>query len=331
MILGIETSCDETAAAIYDGNRLLANCVITQDIHKKYGGVVPELASREHIRYIVPIVEEAFGAARITWNDITAVAVTRGPGLVGSLLVGISYAKAAAFVCSIPIVGVNHIEGHLWSPLFEYPDLKAPFVGLIISGGHTQLWLVRDFGGYQLLGQTLDDSVGESFDKVAHMLELEYPGGPKIDALSRDGDSQFHTFPHPGLKGDTYNFSYSGLKTAVLYFLQKMSREDITRYKADIAASFQKAALTVLVEKSIRAAQSHNVSNVVIGGGVAANKTLHKEMHRAAQEHNITVYMPSPRFCTDNAAMIALVGYRRLRLGHKDDFSFSADPSLKLA
>jgi len=330
IVLGIETSCDETAAAIFDGKQLLANCVITQEIHRKYGGVVPELASREHIRYIVSIVEEAFSEARLCWNDISAVAVTRGPGLVGSLLVGISYAKAAAFARNIPIVGVNHIEGHLWAPLFEYTDIKPPFIGLIISGGHTQLWLVQDFGYYKLLGQTLDDAVGESFDKVAQMLDLGYPGGPQIDRLSRIGNSEFHSFPHVGLKGDTYNFSYSGLKTSVLYYLKKLNRNEIITHKADIAASFQKAALDVLVEKSIRAAQVYSVSRIVLGGGVAANKTLQEKMHRAETENNVQVYIPSSRFCTDNAAMIALVGYRLLQSGHSDNFSFSAEPSLKL-
>ena len=328
-VLGIETSCDETAAAVYDGERLLANVVATQEIHQEYGGVVPELASREHLNYIIPVVEEAFSRASVGWNHLDGIAVTRGPGLAGSLLIGISFAKAAAFALDIPIAGVNHIEAHLWAPIFEHPDLVLPFIGLIVSGGHTQLWLVREFGDYTLLGQTLDDAVGEAFDKTAKMLDLEYPGGPAIDELSRTGDPNYKHFPRPALKNDNFNFSFSGLKTSVLYFLNDLSHEDRRAHKADIAASFQKAVVDTLVTKTVRAAEEFNVRSIVLGGGVAANSELQTTITSTAESRGITVYIPSPQLCTDNAAMIAYVGHQRLMRSGSDGFTFSAEPSFK--
>ncbi|KPK88772.1 hypothetical protein AMJ80_10630 [bacterium SM23_31] len=327
IVLGIETSCDETAAAVYDGKRLLANVINTQEIHKRYGGVVPELASREHLSFIVPLVEEAFNKAGVGWDQIDGIAVTRGPGLVGSLLIGISFAKAAAFARNIPIIGVNHIEGHLWAPVFEYPELKSPFIGLIISGGHTQLWLVHDFGKYTLLGQTFDDAVGEAFDKAAKMLGMGYPGGPVIDKLSRSGNPEYHHFPRPALKNNNYNFSYSGLKTAVLYFLNSLHPDEIESHKADIAASFQKAAVDTLVEKTFRAAHELKVPRIVLGGGVASNSALKIQMTARTESKGIELYIPSSQFCTDNAAMIAYVGYRRLMRSESDGLTFSAEPS----
>jgi len=327
IVLGIETSCDETAAALYDGKRLLANVINTQEIHKQYGGVVPELASREHLSLIVPVVEEAFNRAGLGWSHVDGIAVTRMPGLVGSLLIGISFAKAAAFARDIPIIGVNHIEGHLWAPVFEYPELKSPFIGLIVSGGHTQLWLVHDFGEYTLVGQTFDDAVGEAFDKAAKMLGLGYPGGPAIDKLSRRGNPEYHHFPRPALKNYNYNFSFSGLKTAVLYFLNSLHPDEIESHKADIAASFQKAAVDTLVEKTFRAAHELKVPRVVMGGGVASNSALKNMMTICAESRGIELYIPSSQFCTDNAAMIAYIGYRRLIRSESDGLTFSAEPS----
>lgn len=330
IVLGIETSCDETAAALYDGSTVLANIVTTQEIHKEYGGVVPELASREHLRYIVPVIKKALDEADITWESVEGIAVTKGPGLAGSLLMGISFAKAASFALNIPIIGVNHIEAHLWSPVFEYPELSTPFIGLIVSGGHTQLWLVRDFGDYSLLGQTLDDAVGEAFDKIAQMLGLEYPGGPVIDKLSKKGDPDFYRFPRPALKSDTFDFSFSGLKTSVLYYLDDLSEEDISRHKADIASSFQMAAVDTLVGKTIRAAKEFNVDRIVLGGGVAANSTLKAELKTHSKNNNLSLFIPSPEYCTDNAAMIAYVGYHRFMRSESDDLAFPALPSLSL-
>ena len=327
IVLGIETSCDETATAVYDGKRLLANIINTQEIHKRYGGVVPELASREHLSFIVPLVEEAFNKAGVGWDQLDGIAVTRGPGLVGSLLIGISFAKAAAFARDLPIIGVNHIEGHLWAPVFEYPELESPFIGLIISGGHTQLWLVHDFGKYTLLGQTFDDAVGEAFDKAAKMLGLGYPGGPVIDKLSRSGNPEYHHFPRPALKNNNYNFSYSGLKTAVLYFLNSLHPDEIESHKADIAASFQKAAVDTLVEKTFRAAHELKVPRIVLGGGVASNSALKIQMTARTESKGMELYIPSSQFCTDNAAMIAYVGYRRLMRSESDGLTFSAEPS----
>ncbi|MCH8286882.1 tRNA (adenosine(37)-N6)-threonylcarbamoyltransferase complex transferase subunit TsaD [candidate division KSB1 bacterium] len=330
IVLGIETSCDETAAALYDGSTVLANIVTTQEIHKEYGGVVPELASREHLRFIIPVIRKALDEADITWKDVEGIAVTRGPGLAGSLLMGISFAKAASFALDIPIIGVNHIEAHLWSPVFEYPELSTPFIGLIISGGHTQLWLVRDFGDYSLLGQTLDDAVGEAFDKIAQMLGLEYPGGPVIDKLSKEGDPDFYRFPRPALKSDNFDFSFSGLKTSVLYYLDDLSEEDIVRHKADIASSFQMAAVDTLVGKTIRAAKEYNIDRIVVGGGVAANSTLKKVLQSHSDNSSLSLFIPSPEYCTDNAAMIAYVGYHRFMRSESDELTFSALPSLSL-
>ncbi|MFC1492635.1 tRNA (adenosine(37)-N6)-threonylcarbamoyltransferase complex transferase subunit TsaD [candidate division KSB1 bacterium] len=331
IVLGIETSCDETAAAVCSGIELRSNIINTQNIHKEYGGVVPELASREHLKNIVPIVESALSVADVKLNEVEAVCVTKGPGLAGALLIGVSYAKSVAFSLEVPVIGVNHIEAHLWAPVLEYPDLEPPFVGLIISGGHTQLWYVREFGDYILIGQTLDDAVGEAFDKVAKMLDLDYPGGPEIDRLSREGDPEFHHFPRPHLKGANPDFSFSGLKTSVLYFLNSLSKDQIDKYKADIAASFQQAVIDTLIQKTIRTAVKYNVDRLILGGGVSANSGLKKQMTAAVNEKNIEVFIPSAEFCTDNAAMIAYTGYRKfVEQDYQDSLDFSPDPGLKL-
>lgn len=331
VILGIETSCDETAAAVLSEEKLLSSVISTQDIHRKYGGVVPELASREHLKGIVPVVEEAFTRSGTGWRDLDAVAVTRGPGLIGSLLIGVSFAKSAGFAREIPVIGVNHIEAHLWAPVFENPGLKPPFTGLIISGGHTQLWHVREFGDYILMGQTLDDAVGEAFDKVAQMLGLEYPGGPVIDRLSREGNPEYHRFPRSKIKHRPFDFSFSGLKTSVLYFLEKLSDEELLARRADIAASFQQAVVDTLIEKTVKAAKKMKSKTIITGGGVAANSALKLQLTDEAKKHGISVCSPSPVYCTDNAAMIAYVGSRRLGTDGETGLDFSPDPSLKLS
>jgi len=330
-ILGIETSCDETAAAVYDGEKLLSNVIITQEIHKKYGGVVPELASREHLTTIIPVVEEAFSGAGLHWEEIDAIAVTRGPGLIGSLLIGVSFAKAAAFARKCPLIGVNHIEAHLWAPVFENPGLEPPFIALIISGGHTQLWHVEGFGRYTLIGQTLDDAVGEAFDKVAQMLDLEYPGGPAIDRISKEGDPKYNNFPRPNIKGKPFDFSFSGLKTSVLYFLDRLTKDEQKSHRADIAASFQQAVVDNLLDKTLLAAQTLGVRTIVLGGGVAANSELKKQLRSRAQSGGIDAFVPSPQFCTDNAAMIAYVGFRRFDDNDADNMTLSPNPALKLS
>ena len=331
LILGIETSCDETSAALYDGKILLGNVTRAQTVHDEFGGVVPELASREHLHNIVPVVNKVFSTTGYFWDKVEGIAVTCGPGLAGSLLVGISYAKAAAFARNIPVVGVDHIEAHLWSSIFEYPALSTPFIGLIVSGGHTQLWLVREFGEYELLGQTLDDAVGEAFDKTATMLGLAYPGGPAIDTLSKEGDTEYYRFPRPALKDNSYNFSYSGLKTAVLYFLNGLSLDERGAHLADIAASFQEAAIETLAEKTIRAALEFNIQTIAVGGGVAANRALQSTLASRADSNGISLCIPSSQYCTDNAAMIAYTGFRKIAEFGQDTINFSAAPSLKLS
>ncbi len=331
IVLGIETSCDETAVAVFDGEELLSNIINTQEIHRKYGGVVPELASREHLKNIIPVTEKALLESNLSFSDIDLIAVTQGPGLIGSLLIGISFAKAAAFSGNLPIIGVNHIEAHLWAPVFEHPEIKPPFIALIISGGHTQLWWVRDFGDYVLMGQTVDDAVGEAFDKVAQMLGLDYPGGPVIDRLSRSGDPDFAVFPRPAIKKRPLDFSFSGLKTSVLYYLDKLSEKEKTEHIADIAASFQQAVVDTLIKRTFLAAKEIGVDTVIVGGGVAANSSLKKQMLSRAAEQKIAVHTPSIQYCTDNAAMIAYTGRRHYMKNGPSDISFSAYPSMRLS
>ncbi len=331
IILGIETSCDETSAAVYDGNKLKSNVISTQLIHKRYGGVVPELASREHLRNIIPVVNDALKQADVTFPDLDCIAVTSGPGLIGSLMIGVSYAKALSYTLNIPIVKVNHIEAHLWAPVFENPHFEPPFVGLIISGGHTQLWYVKGFGNYELLGETLDDAVGEAFDKTAKMLDLDYPGGPEIEKLSKNGNPVFHSFPRPYLRSSDLNFSFSGLKTSVLYYLQGLSREYFEIHKQDIAASFQQAVVDTLISKALKAVKQKKVDTVVLGGGVSANTVLKEQIQTEAGKKGIKVYIPSLEYCTDNAAMITYIGYKKVQNNPSGDgLEFSAMPSLKM-
>jgi N6-L-threonylcarbamoyladenine synthase len=328
-ILGIETSCDETAAAVFHSPTLRSNVIASQSVHQLYGGVVPELASREHIRLILPIIKEALFDAQLSLNDLDGIAVTSGPGLAGSLLVGVNFAKALAYALEIPFVGVNHIEGHIFAIQLN-ENVEPPFISLVISGGHTQLVMVEDFGKYQILGKTYDDAAGEAFDKVAKMLELGYPGGPIIDKMAKDGDEKFANFPRALLKKKNYDFSFSGLKTSVLYYLKNLTEKERKKHVANIAASFQAALVEVLIKKTIAAAKDKKINNVVLAGGVARNSYLRESFHQPAKKENINIHVPDPILCTDNAAMIALVGYRKLQQGLQSEFDLAPQVGLKL-
>ncbi|RKY88457.1 tRNA (adenosine(37)-N6)-threonylcarbamoyltransferase complex transferase subunit TsaD [candidate division KSB1 bacterium] len=327
IVLGIETSCDETASAVYDDGTLLSNVISSQEIHKKYGGVVPELASRAHQRLIVPVVEQSLRKAKLKKNQIEGISVTVGPGLVGSLLVGISFTKALALGLGISFIGVNHLEAHLWSWKIGNLSRGKPFIGLVISGGHCILTCVERFGKYQFLGSTKDDAPGEAFDKVAKLLNLGYPGGPVIDRISKKGNRNFVRFPRPGIKSNGYDFSFSGLKTAVLYYLRKHKKTYIEKHIADICASFQQSIIDVLIKKSFDAACSKRVDMIAVTGGVAANSSLQKAFRDRGEKEGIEIIIPEPVYCTDNAAMIAQLGCWKLRNGEKSDFSITALPS----
>ncbi len=332
LILAIETSCDETAAAVVrNGREVLSNIISSQiELHKLYGGVVPEIASRKHIEKINQVIGEALTEANVTLEDIDAIGVTYGPGLVGALLVGVAEAKAISFAKSKPLVGVHHIEGHVSANYIENKDLEPPFLCLIVSGGHTHLVLVKEYGSYEIIGRTRDDAAGEAFDKVARAIGLGYPGGPKIDKLSREGDKKAITFPRAQIEGAPYDFSFSGLKSAVLNHLNscEMKHEEINH--ADIAASFQEAVVDVLVTKAIRAAKDFNMKQVAIAGGVASNSHLRAAMAAACKENGLMFYHPSPIFCTDNAAMIGTAAYYEYMKGSRAGLDLNAVPNLKI-
>lgn len=328
IILGIETSCDETAAAVWKGDALASNIVASQEVHKKYGGVVPELASRAHVKNIVPIVDRALAEAEVGREALDAVAVTYGPGLAGSLLVGLNFAKATALALQVPFVGINHMEGHIFSTSVLERGPEPPFLSLVISGGHTQLMLVEVWGRYRMLARTRDDAVGEAFDKVAKMLELPYPGGPAIDRLAREGDSEYLRLPKARFKDGSLDFSYSGLKTAVLYHLRSLSEAERKRHKADLAASFQAAAVEVLVENSVRAIQEHGLERLAVAGGVACNSLLRRRFEEESRRHEFELFVPPPILCTDNAAMIARAGLFYLNQGRRSAFDLSPEPTL---
>ncbi|MBI4551584.1 MAG: tRNA (adenosine(37)-N6)-threonylcarbamoyltransferase complex transferase subunit TsaD [Candidatus Latescibacteria bacterium] len=331
LILGIDTSCDETSAALVeDGTTILANIVSSQGIHLDYGGVVPELAARAHLTLLLPAVDAALQKARLRLTDIEGVAVTHGPGLIGSLLIGVSAAKAMAYVLRRPLVGVNHIEGHLFAGFLADPALEPPFVALIVSGGHTQLVHVRDRGAYDVIGRTRDDAAGEAFDKAAKMLGVGYPGGPIIDQLSETGDPAYVAFPRAYLDRASAEFSFSGLKNAVRVYLAGRSPDEVARDLPHIAASFQAAVVDVLVEKTINAARALGLSRVLLTGGVACNRRLRGQMTARAAEDGIGVTCPPPILCTDNGAMIAAAGYFHLSRGEAASLTLTASPRARL-
>ncbi len=329
-LLAIETSCDETAAAVLRDGQLLSSVVASQQEHLKWGGVVPELASRAHIIKIVPVVQQALNEANVDLNDIEGVAATYGPGLIGSLLVGLTFAKGLAMSRKVPFLGVNHLEGHLFSAMIEHPDLPMPFLALVVSGGHTILALVRDIGRYDILGETRDDAAGEAFDKVARILDLPYPGGPSIEKLALEGNPDAVKFPVAKLKGNPYDFSFSGLKTAVLYYYNKLSDAEKKRQRADVAASFQKAVVTALSEKVALAVKKKNIRHVVVAGGVARNRSLADAIAALAEKHAFKVYIPSLQYCTDNAAMIGKAADLFFRQGKSSPLHLPPKPNLTL-
>ncbi|MBV4419983.1 tRNA (adenosine(37)-N6)-threonylcarbamoyltransferase complex transferase subunit TsaD [Clostridium tyrobutyricum] len=332
-ILAIESSCDETSAAVVvDGREVLSNIIYSQiDIHTKFGGVVPEIASRKHIEAISIVVDEALKKAKLDLNDIDAVGVTYGPGLVGALLVGLQYAKGLAYALNKPLIGVNHIEGHISANFIQYKDLNPPFVCLVVSGGHTYIVYMKDHGNFEVMGQTRDDAAGEAYDKVARAIGLGYPGGPKIDKLAKEGDEDAIKFPRANFHDNkSLDFSFSGLKSAVLNYLNQkdMKKEDVNR--ADIAASFQKAAVSFLVDNSIKACKLKNVNKIAVAGGVAANTYLRKSLIDAGNENGIDVLFPEFILCTDNAAMIGSAAYFEYKNGKTAGMDLNAVPNLKI-
>lgn len=330
LILGIETSCDETSAAVIEDNTVLSNVISSQSVHLQFGGVVPELASRAHLRKIIPIVDSALEKAHKEAQQMDGFAVTYGPGLIGALLVGVNYVKGLAAVLQKPFVGVNHIEGHIYSNFLGETDIELPLLCLIVSGGHTQIVIIKEHLQYHLVGKTRDDAVGEAFDKVAKLLGLPYPGGPEIDKLAKTGDPDYVRFPIGLAREKTFDFSYSGLKTAVLNHVNSLNAREQQQHLADICASFQKAAVGALVEKTIEAARTYQIHNIAVAGGVAANSLLRESMKQEGGKYHLKVYFPAMQYCTDNAAMIARAGLERLRRGFRSTLSLNAYPSLSL-
>lgn len=331
-ILAIESSCDETAAAVVVNGRDLHSNVISSQIalHTLYGGVVPEIASRKHIEKINQVIEQALSDANMTLDDIDAIGVTYGPGLVGALLVGVAEAKAISFARNIPLVGVHHIEGHISANYIENKELEPPFLCLVVSGGHTHLVRVADYGKYEILGRTRDDAAGEAFDKVARAIGLGYPGGPKIEKVSHEGNPQAIDFPRAKIADGVYDFSFSGLKSAVLNYLNGCRMKDIPINQADVAASFQKSVTDVLVEHAMRAIDEYHIDKFAIAGGVASNGVIREAMRSACEKKGVAFYHPSPILCTDNAAMIGAAAYYDYIAGKRAGYDLNAIPNLKL-
>ena len=330
--LAVESSCDETAAAVLSGGRdVLSNIIFTQiPVHKKYGGVVPEIASRHHIAKIMPVIDAALTDADISAAQVNQIAVTYGPGLVGALLVGVSAAKALAFAWDVPLIAVNHLEGHIFANFLCHKELEPPFVALVVSGGHTSLVRVADYNNFSSLGNTRDDAAGEAFDKIARVMGLPYPGGPQIDRLAKEGDENAIVFPRALTEKDNYEFSFSGLKSAVLSYINTARMKGEALNMPDVAASFQRAVVDVLVQKTIAAAQSAELDTVVLSGGVAANSALSTKLRVATHAAKLRFFAPTPVYCTDNAAMIACRGYYQAQAGIFADLTLNAVPSLDL-
>lgn len=331
-ILAIESSCDETAAAVIkNGRQVCSNVIFSQiELHKLYGGVVPEIASRKHIEKVNQVIREALDEASMQLQDVDAIAVTYGPGLVGALLVGVAEAKAIAYAAKKPLVGVHHIEGHIAANYIENLDLEPPFLCLVVSGGHTHLVKVVDYDQFEIIGKTRDDAAGEAFDKVARAIGLGYPGGPKIDALAKEGDRNAIAFPRAKVEGNEYDFSFSGLKSAVLNYLNQCEMKQVEVNRADVAASFQYAVIDVLTTHAIHAAKELGIDKLAIAGGVASNSSLRQNLQEACDREGIRFYHPSPIFCTDNAAMIGAAGYYAYQNGVRHGLDLNAVPNLKI-
>jgi tRNA N6-adenosine threonylcarbamoyltransferase len=331
-VLGIETSCDETAVAVVEDLEVRSNVIATQvDLHERFGGVVPEVASRAHVEALTPLLDEALERAGVRFGDLDGIAVTAGPGLIGALLVGIAAAKSLAFALDVPLIGVNHLEGHICANFLEHGAPEPPYVALVVSGGHTMLVHMTAEHAYRILGQTVDDAAGEAFDKIARFIGLGFPGGPALDRAARDGDPNAIAFPRPMVDSDDYAFSMSGLKTAVLRWVTAEQAAGREIHLADLAASFQEAIVDVQVKKTLRAAESTGVRTVLLGGGVVANSRLRERMSSAGEEVGVRVLFPSIPLCTDNGAMIAAAGASRLERGETTPLAFSADPALELS
>ena len=332
LILAIESSCDETAAAVVkNGREVLSNVINTQiAIHTEYGGVVPEIASRKHIENINPVIKKALTDAGVTLDDIDAIGVTYGPGLVGALLVGVAEAKAIAFAKNKPLVGVHHIEGHISANYVENKELEPPFVALVVSGGHTHLVKVNDYGEYEIIGRTRDDAAGEAFDKVARAIGLGYPGGPKIDKLAKEGNPEAIEFPRAHVDDAPYDFSFSGIKSAVLNYINSANMQGKEINRADVAASFQKAVVDALVSQAVKLAKECGMDKLAIAGGVASNSALRAAVQEECAKNNIRFYSPSPVLCTDNAAMIGAAAYYEYIKGVRHGYDLNAVPNLKL-
>lgn len=331
-ILAIESSCDETAAAVVENGRTVLSSIISSqiDIHTLYGGVVPEIASRKHMEHIDYVVERALSEAGMALEDVDAVAVTYGPGLVGALLVGVAYAKALAYAAKLPLVGVHHIEGHISANYIENKELEPPFLCLVVSGGHTHLVRVADYGVYEILGKTHDDAAGEAFDKVARAIGLGYPGGPKIDKLAKEGNPHAIAFPRGQIADSPYDFSFSGVKSAVLNYLNQSAMQGIEVNPADVAASFQQSVVDVLVEKTMAAEKNTDMKKLALAGGVASNSALRAGMQAACKKEKIELFCPSPVLCTDNAAMIGAAAYYEFQKGVRHGLDLNAVPNLQL-
>ena len=331
LILGIETSCDETAAAVVEnGKKILSNVVASQvDLHRKFWGIVPEIASRKHLELIIPIIKESLGEARIKLKDLDAVAATYGPGLLGSLLVGLIVAKGLAYALELPFIGINHLEAHFYANFLSYPEIVLPLVGLIISGGHTELIYLSKEREYEILGTTRDDAVGEAFDKVARILKLGYPGGPAIEKIAKKGNPQSIDLPLTHFKNNTLDFSFSGIKTAVLYYVRNLEKKKAPISTADIAASFQLKVAQMLSENLFKAASLKKVKQIILGGGVSANLFLRSFLEKEKPEH-MEIFFPPLELCTDNAAMIAACAYPTIKQGKASSLSLDAEPNLSL-
>lgn len=330
--LALETSCDETSAAVIENGRIIrSNIISTQiPIHQKFGGVVPEIASRHHIENVIPIVEEALQTAGVTLADIDHIGVTYGPGLVGALLVGVATAKALSYGASIPLVGVHHMEGHIFANFLSHPDLEPPFMSLVVSGGHTQLVWVEDYNTFRLIGQTRDDAAGEAFDKIARIMGYPYPGGPHIDALAAKGNPDAIVFPKALIEKHNFEFSFSGLKSAVINYIHNQEQKKLPYSPEDVAACFQRAVVETLVEKAMDAMKEQHSKTLVLAGGVSANKGLRTALEKACKDRGISLYMPDFVLCTDNAAMIGCRAYYMAQAGRFADLTLNAKPSLPL-